>query len=66
MRINLKWESNFYNLAILFVVICLCGYLIVSTLSIIVQIQSHIERLHEDLGQFTEDFNHGISNQNWF
>jgi hypothetical protein len=44
----------------------LCGYLIVSTLDIIVQIESHIKRLDEDLGQFAEDLKHGISNHGRF
>jgi hypothetical protein len=32
-----------------------CVYLIVSTLIVTVQIESHIKRLDEDLGQFAED-----------
>ncbi|XP_039787164.1 PHD finger protein ING2-like [Panicum virgatum] len=38
--------------------LALCGYLIISTLDIIVQIESHIKRLDEDLGQFAEDLKH--------
>ena len=43
--------------------LALRGYLIASTLCIIVQIESHIKRLDEDLGQFAEDLKHGISSR---
>jgi hypothetical protein len=43
-----------------------CGYLTVSTLVVIVQIESHIKRLDEDLGQFAEDLKHGISSYGRF
>jgi hypothetical protein len=43
-----------------------CGYLTVSTLVVIVQIESHIKRLDEDLGQFAGDLKHGISSYGRF
>jgi hypothetical protein len=43
--------------------LALRGYLIASTFCIIVQIESHIKRLDEDLGQFAEDLKHGISSR---
>jgi hypothetical protein len=43
-----------------------CVYLIVSTLVVTVQIESHIKRLDEDLGQFAEDLKHGTSNYGRF
>lgn len=61
-----NWRFNFYIITIYSLILALCGYLIVSILDIIVQIESHIKRLDEDLGQFAEDLKHGISNYGRF
>jgi len=67
--LNVDKPKNEIPLTILFTAICSewkSKSLSASTLSIIVQIESHIKCLHEDLGQFVEDLKHGISNQSRF
>lgn len=61
-----NWTFNFIFLPFYSLALALFGYLIVSILDIIVQIESHIKRLDEDLGQFAEDLKHGISNYDRF
>jgi hypothetical protein len=66
MLFLLSFIQNWKIVLPFFESLALCGYLIVSNLDIIVQIESHIKRLDEDLGQFAEDLKHGISNHGRF